>query len=268
MVYAVVKQSSGTSQALVTAKSRLAKTNLMIPRLELVAGHMAVNLAVNVRKALKGFKLANKLHCWLDSVVVLHGLNHHGEYRQFVENRVRKMRNHEDVVWRHVPTDDNPADVGSRGRKVEGHKLWWNGPDWLANEDQWPPNLVTRLSESSETERKVQREVFAVGVEKENGPVDRVLEKFDLCKALRVMCYVRRFINNCQPSTKKMTGEISTEEYVNQETFMVKQTQQRALSHPTFLEDKEQLRLEVNRDGIWECHGRIQGEYPIYLPDE
>ena len=54
-VYAVIQQESGSTQALVTAKSRLAKTNLTISRLELVAGHMAVNLAVNVRKALQGF---------------------------------------------------------------------------------------------------------------------------------------------------------------------------------------------------------------------
>ena len=61
MVYAVVQQESGKVQRLVTAKSRLAKTNLTIPRLELVAWHMAVNLAVNVRNALKGFKMAENI---------------------------------------------------------------------------------------------------------------------------------------------------------------------------------------------------------------
>ena len=54
-VYAVVTQESGVTQGLVTAKSRLAKQGLTIPRLELVSGHMAANLAVNVRKALEGF---------------------------------------------------------------------------------------------------------------------------------------------------------------------------------------------------------------------
>ena len=68
-VYAVVQQESGTVQGLVAAKSRLAKTNLTIPRLELVAGHMAVNLAVNVRNALEGFKVAENIQCWLDSTV-------------------------------------------------------------------------------------------------------------------------------------------------------------------------------------------------------
>lgn len=51
-VYAVVRQQSGTTQQLVAAKSRLAKRNLSVPRLELVGAHMATNLLVNVRDAL------------------------------------------------------------------------------------------------------------------------------------------------------------------------------------------------------------------------
>ena len=71
-VYAVVKQAPGISQGLITAKSRLAKQDLTIPRLELVSGHMALNLITNVRQALKGLTLATKDHCWLDSSVALH----------------------------------------------------------------------------------------------------------------------------------------------------------------------------------------------------
>ena len=68
-VYALVKQASGISQGLITAKSRLAKQDLTIPRLELVSGHMALNLITNVRQALNGPALATKDHCWLDSSV-------------------------------------------------------------------------------------------------------------------------------------------------------------------------------------------------------
>ncbi|XP_022778095.1 uncharacterized protein LOC111319613, partial [Stylophora pistillata] len=46
-VYAVVRQASGTNQGLIAAKSRLSKQGLTIPRLELVAGHKAVNLITN-----------------------------------------------------------------------------------------------------------------------------------------------------------------------------------------------------------------------------
>ncbi|KAL9976252.1 hypothetical protein ACROYT_G013529 [Oculina patagonica] len=51
-VYAVVHQDQGLTQQLICAKSRLAKKNLTIPRLELIAGHMAVNLITNVQAAL------------------------------------------------------------------------------------------------------------------------------------------------------------------------------------------------------------------------
>ena len=166
-VYAVVQQESGTVQDLVAAKSRLAKTNLTIPRLELVAGHMAVNLAVNVEmlSILEGFKVAENIQCWLDSTVALHWLNDDGQYRQFVANRVRKMRSHENVWWRHVTTAENPADLASRGSSVDGDKLWSDGPDWISDESKWPPNIVTKASDMSEAEKKVLRELSAVGVE-------------------------------------------------------------------------------------------------------
>ncbi len=267
-VYAVIQQESGSAQALVTAKSRLAKTNLTIPRLELVAGHMAVNLAVNVRNALQGFKIADELYCWLDSTVALHWLNHDGEYRQFVENRVTKMKSHQNVIWRHVPTAENPADLGSRGGSVEENDLWWNGPTWLANSDRWPPNLVTKASETSEAERKVRRELFVVGVERENSLIDRVLEKFDLRKALRILGWISRFAHNCRHPSEKITGAMTTNEILVQEKILVKRTQQEFLDSEKFKEDKDQLNLQLNVDGVWECHGRIRGEYPIYLPDQ
>ena len=95
-VYAVVKQESGTNQGLITAKSRLAKQNLTIPRLELVAGLMATNLAVNVQEALSDYH--PPIYCWLDSTVALYWVNGRGEYRQFVANRVQKIKQHQDMT--------------------------------------------------------------------------------------------------------------------------------------------------------------------------
>ena len=62
-MYAVMKQDFGVVQELVAARSRLAKTSLTKPRLKLVAGHMAVNLAVNVRSALQGLNITKYIHC-------------------------------------------------------------------------------------------------------------------------------------------------------------------------------------------------------------
>ena len=123
-VYAVVKQPSTSNQGLVAAKARLAKQGLTITRRELVSGHMAVNLFSNVQDALQSFPI-NSLHRWLDSSVALHWILGGGECKQFVANRVRKIRKHVEVIWQHVPTEDNPADLASRGGLVSKENQLW-----------------------------------------------------------------------------------------------------------------------------------------------
>ena len=71
-VYAVVQQGEVKTQGLVCAKSRLAKQNLTIPRLELVAAHMGANLVSNVEKAVSNCDMI-ETHCWSGSTVALHG---------------------------------------------------------------------------------------------------------------------------------------------------------------------------------------------------
>ena len=36
----------------------------------------------------------------------------------------------------------------------------------------------------------------------------------------------------------------------------------------TFEEDKAHLNLQKNSDDLLECHGCIQGQHPVYLPDK
>ncbi|KAK3730894.1 hypothetical protein QZH41_012605 [Actinostola sp. cb2023] len=165
-VYAVLRQASGTNQGLVAARSRLSKQGLTIPRLELVAGHMAVNLVTNVSTAIQGFPVST-VHCWLDSTVALHWIQGQGEYKQFVENRVRKIKSHQGVTWRHVPTGDNPADLASRGGGLSDAKLWWSGPQWLSNTESWPADIVPEPTTESKAENKIIRNVLSVAVEEE-----------------------------------------------------------------------------------------------------
>ena len=64
-----------------------------------------------------------------------------------------------------------------------------------------------------------------------------------------------------------MTGAITTDEVTVREIMCVELAQQQAVRDPKFAEDKEQLQLKMSESGVWECYGRMQGEYPIYLPD-
>ncbi|CAB3978871.1 Hypothetical predicted protein [Paramuricea clavata] len=133
-VYSVVNQPSGTTQTLVAAKSRLAKRNLTIPRLELTGAHMVVNLLANVRQALDCFLVVDQ-HCWLDSTVVLYWLQGNGRYKPFVQNRVNKIHQHPNISWHYVPTKDNPADLGSR-KTNQLTDQWISGAQWLSNQEE------------------------------------------------------------------------------------------------------------------------------------
>ena len=109
--FTVVSQPSGVTQGIVAAKARLAKQGLTIPRLELVACHMATNMAANAREALEGYPV-DQVYCWSDSTPALHWIRREGEYKRFVHNRVRKIRDKNWITWRYVPTKENPADLG------------------------------------------------------------------------------------------------------------------------------------------------------------
>ena len=116
-VYSVVRQKSGVTQSLVSAKARLAKKDLTVPRSELVSAHMATNLVMNVKNALTELP-EPAVYGWLDSTLALHWILGIGQYHQFVANRIQKIKEHPEVKWRYVPTLDNPADIASRGGLV------------------------------------------------------------------------------------------------------------------------------------------------------
>ena len=84
---------------------------------------------------------------------------------------------------------------------------------------------------------------------------------------MRICTWISRSIHNSRNSSNKIQGPLTTQEMSAQELFWIKRAQRQGLSDNHFQADKKQLNLELNADGIWECRGRIQGEYPVYLPD-
>ena len=69
--YAVIYQPNKIRQDLITSKCRLAKRNLTIPRLELIAAQMSVNLSQNIKNALNNQSVRN-FYVWSDRTVILH----------------------------------------------------------------------------------------------------------------------------------------------------------------------------------------------------
>ena len=71
-LYAVVRHGKIVERGLLVSKSRLSRKQLSIPRLELVAAHIAANLLENVLRVLSGFPVSKVVAWSADSTVTLH----------------------------------------------------------------------------------------------------------------------------------------------------------------------------------------------------
>ena len=72
---------------------------------------MVTSLLTNRGNALQSLPITAKF-AWTDSTVCLHWMQRGGVYKQFVTNRVIKI-DEEKRTWGHVPTGQNPADIGT-----------------------------------------------------------------------------------------------------------------------------------------------------------
>ena len=152
--------------------------------------------------------------------MALHWMRGSGEFKQFVGNRVRKIREKDYIKWRHVPSQDNPADLGSRGGHVDSANcLWWKGPDWLVNEENWPPEIVTSPSKESLAEIKPVREIFNVANISQPEGLDQLLKEWCLRKTLRIWAWIFRFTCNVGKRNYSRKGPLSTAEIQERETW-------------------------------------------------
>ena len=202
---------------------------------------MAANLVHNVKSTLVGYPVTSVIG-WLDSTVALHWIQGGGSYKQFVANRVRKIKEKNFIEWRYVNTDRNPADIGSRGCKADqllGE--WTQGPEWLTKPELWPTPVETKPSNETEAEARMIKDVLTVALESE-GPLNRILQKHQYWRAIRIVSWIARFTHNCKSSkVNRISGPLTTVEMNAQVRAWILRTQQNHVNTDKFQEDQIQL---------------------------
>ncbi|XP_075150744.1 uncharacterized protein LOC142224849 [Haematobia irritans] len=141
-VYLRVENSGNFFSNLLVAKTRVSPIKkTTIPKLELCGAVLLTNL---VKVVIESLTCEFELHLWTDSSIVLGWLQKSPQtLKTFVANRVSHIQTFTKVTnWKHVKTEDNPADLGTRGSLPQDliqNSLWWTGPLWIRTpENEWP----------------------------------------------------------------------------------------------------------------------------------
>ena len=188
-----------------------------------------------VRKAIEPVLPISAIYYWTDSITTLYWIQGTSkEFKQFVENRVAEIRELSDVEgWRHVPGKSNPADLPSRGVRLEDladNSLWWNGPTWLhESEEHWPQFKNAEPDEAAEKEMKLSERSLAKSDGSTHVSVTQVQNRrinlellidpkrySSSLKLYRVTALVLRFVkilkHNCKAADSRQRNRVTTDE--------------------------------------------------------
>jgi len=238
---------------------------LTIPRLEFCAATLLSKL---YKKAIGALNITiNKSHLWTDSSIALTWIRGpSNKWKTFVGNRVALIQEETaSALWRHVPSQSNPADLISRGIEpttLSTSTLWWKGPQWLSQEpSSWPTTEINTPID--------HLEIRNVHIACLQTPEDIIQRFSKLNRLIRVIAYCKRFISNCRnPKANRQSTILSTQDLDQALTCCVKMVKQISYAQEmrNLMEKQEvaassylkTLHPFIDKEGLLRVGGRLQ----------
>ena len=251
----------------VISKTRVRPLKIVsLPRLELLGALIGTRLA---KMTLESLKEQIRIYYWCDSKIVVGWVKTQPyKMKTFVANRVAEIQGETSAEqWLWVPGDQNPADLPSRGiwpLDIEQQKLFMQGPDWLAQKEDWPiqPDFPEPKEEMKKTELGEENKANVLSI----GTVE--MERIsDLSRLLNVQSYVFRFVTKPGARDWTTTRPSTDERNRAQNHFIVQHQQKYFAEELKCLEKGKQLSKKstiislnpfIDETGILRVGGRLE----------
>ncbi|GFS68763.1 integrase catalytic domain-containing protein [Trichonephila clavipes] len=143
-------------------------------------------------------------------------------------SKILEKRLTQNCQWNHVSSNENPADLISRGLNasdISSKQLWWHGPDFLREELEANPIDFERITSDSDYLKELKPANVLLTSCKFSLIDDLSKRSNNYTKLLHILSYIFRFLHNSRNPSVKRSGQLDYSEVNEAELCLIKNLQ-------------------------------------------